>query len=119
MTNRSFNTENLDQSRITHTLQNNPGNVRDLYQENEGFKTEVFSLKLRIYHMQKELDTFYDSGKDPRDRSFTNYVNENLTLKVEKGKLEDELEKFRSLLTNANACIQQIQEGQNAQLQHV
>ena len=38
MTNRSFNTENLDQSRITHTLQNNPGNVRDLYQENEGFK---------------------------------------------------------------------------------
>ena len=71
--NRSGHSENLDQSRITQTLQKNPGNVRDLYQENENYKTEVFSLKLRIYHMQKELDTFYDCGRESRDRSFTDY----------------------------------------------
>ena len=50
--------------------------MRDLYQENENYKTEVFSLKLRIYHMQQELDSFYECGKDGHgDRSYTDYKN--------------------------------------------
>ena len=80
--------------------------------ENPGIEVLLITENNKIQHKKSIYFT-----QSPRCFCYFFYVNENLTLKVEKGKLEDELEKFRNLLKNANACIQQIQEGQNAQVQ--
>lgn len=107
----------LETVRITETFKSNTaGNVRDLYSEKETLTKENFSLKLRIYHMQQELDSLYGNSNQG-EKNYGYYLNENLTLKIEKGELEADLNKYRDLLSSAEGVIRTMQDNQMAQTQ--